>query len=203
MDQHSNHHLHFFFTCMIEKIERTSHIIQIAAVSPSGSFSCYVKPKKGIESQASNVTGITFENNQMYHQNQPVKALLIKDAMTKFFSFIGSQNTVMLVGHNVKVFDCYVLSNALRSCGMLGCLDVVGGYLDTLVLFRSTHADLQSFKQESIYQHLVGKSYDAHNALCDVQALNKILEVASIHPPHCRATLFNPNTLKKCKYTTK
>jgi DNA polymerase III epsilon subunit-like protein len=74
----------------------------------------------------------------MCYQNKLVEAVPIKEALTGFFNFIGDTQ-VLLVGHSIKPFDCHVLLNTAKSCGMLGVLDrLVAGYLDTLVLFKST-----------------------------------------------------------------
>ena len=56
----------------------------------------------------------------------------------------------------------------------------LGSTLDELVSFKSTHKGLQSYKQESLYEHIGGKTYVAHNALADVVALQEILTAASI-----------------------
>ena len=64
----------------------------------------------------------------MYYHNTPEEALDIKNALTVFFKFVKSSNKILLVGHNMKVFDCHVLLNAVKGCEMLECLNVVGGY---------------------------------------------------------------------------
>ena len=95
---------------------------------------------------------------------------------------------MLLIGHNIKTFDCHVLLNAVKSCGMLGMLEKkVAGFLDTLSDFRSSTTP--PYKQEKLYERLVGGTYDAHNALEDVKALQKLIDK------------INPSSEERRKYT--
>lgn len=82
----------------------------------------------------------------------------------------------MLVGHNVKNFDCKVLYNASTSSNMNEILSpCIVGFLDTLSLFRFLHPDLNSYKQENLVTMFVKSTYNAHDALADVKALESLM----------------------------
>lgn len=152
-----------------------------------------MQPKIPIQPKASEVTGLRYNpaKKEMFFKNDPVQSVPIKLAIKNFLDFIGD-SPVLLAGHNIKVFDCHVFFNTLQNCHMLADIQrKVSGYLDTLPLFKSSHPGLHSYKQESLYTHFTQKSYDAHNALCDVAALKEILSKASIHQ----------NILKKHTFT--
>jgi DNA polymerase III epsilon subunit-like protein len=134
----------------------------------------YVIPKIQIQCPASEVTGITCINKQMFYNGKPVDGLPLRQALSEFLEYLGG-DPVILVGHNIKVFDCHVLINASKACGM----DIskhISGFLDTLVLFRSENPGFPSYKQENLYKHFITGSYNAHNALDDVGALSTLLD---------------------------
>ena len=153
---------------------RQSHITQIAAKNTTGqSFNRYVIPKKIITQGAAKTSGNKFEKGKFCHKDRPVLAITISQALTEFLIFIGDK-PVILSGHNIKTFDCHVLLNALKSCGMQKVFKKkVAGFLDTISLFRCQ--TVPSYKQEELYKRLIGGKYDAHNALEDVIALEKLI----------------------------
>ena len=153
---------------------RQSHITQIAAKNTAGhSFDRYIIPKKPITNGAAKTSRNTIVDGQFYHKDIPVLAITISQALREFFFFIGD-SPVILSGHNIKTFDCHILLNAVKSCGMQGLFEKkVGGFLDTISLFRCR--TMPSYKQEELYARLIGGTYDAHNALEDVKALEKLI----------------------------
>ncbi|KAH3880246.1 hypothetical protein DPMN_004156, partial [Dreissena polymorpha] len=54
-----------FFDLETRGLERTSHIIQIAAVHSTGQFSTYVMPEKKMSLKASEITGVTVVGDSM------------------------------------------------------------------------------------------------------------------------------------------
>lgn len=98
---------------------RTSHILQVAAVCGDETFSTYVMPMEQITPSASEVTGLKLNNGILYHSEKKVNAISISSALESFLSFIEKQACVILVGHNIKSFDVYVLFHALESCSLL------------------------------------------------------------------------------------
>ena len=167
---------------------RQSHITQIAAKNTAGqSFNTYVIPKKIITQGAAKTSGNKFEKGKFYYNDRQVLAITISQALTEFLRFIGDK-PVILSGHNIKTFDCHVLLNALKSCKMQKLFEKkVAGFLDTISLFRCR--TVPSYKQEELYKRLIGGTYDAHNALEDVLALEKLINK------------INPSSEEKRKHT--
>ena len=95
---------------------RTSHITQLAAVHGSDIFSTYVMPKIPITSSATEITGLAVQNGMLFHHGSKVDALSVSAALDSLFRFLEKFNNVVLVGHNIKTFDCPVLLQALESC---------------------------------------------------------------------------------------
>ena len=150
-------------------------IIQIAAVRGTDHFSRYILPEKPIHPEASKVTGITVRNRQMYYKEQLMETVSLEKAFKEFVHFLGAR-PVLLIGHNVKVFDAPILLYASRVCGV-NIEPAIHGFLDTLLLFRGLYRDLApNYKQDQLYQHFFpGEAYDAHNALADVVSLQALV----------------------------
>ena len=124
------------------------------------------------------MTGLTCRDGQLYHHGHPVDAVPITLALKEFITFLGS-DPVMLMGHNIRSFDCPILVNAITACGLEDQLALsVAGFLDTLRLFRATKPGLDSYQQESLYRYMFKEEYEAHNALADVTALQRIVKHA-------------------------
>ncbi|KAH3841775.1 hypothetical protein DPMN_115255 [Dreissena polymorpha] len=62
-----------FFDLETRGLERTSHIIQIAAVHSTGQFSTYVMPEKKMSLKASEITGVTVVGDSMLVKGQTRK----------------------------------------------------------------------------------------------------------------------------------
>ncbi len=104
--------------------------------------------------------------------------------MDQFLEFLRRQEApVVLVGHNIKKFDWPFLRKAADVCGLLDSLvQLAPSCLDTLLLFRETHKGLDSYKQEKLYADFVKGTYDAHDAMGDVCALQRLLPHAMASP---------------------
>ncbi|XP_065944826.1 uncharacterized protein [Magallana gigas] len=159
-------------------LARTSHIIQLAAVHGEDKFSAYVTPKRPITPSASEITGLVVRNGKLYHLQKEVNAISLIAALDSFLKFLEKYNSgVILVGHNIKSFDCPVLFRALESCSLLSKFSSkVNGFLDTKLLFRISHPNLTSYSQQSLVARLLGCTYGAHNALEDILALQKLVD---------------------------
>lgn len=88
----------------------------------------------------------------------------------------------ILVAHNCKSFDARFLVQAAEKNGVMDDLaKTVSGFTDSLPVFRELLPERKSHSQENLVQDLLCKSYEAHNALADVQTLyqlvNKFLNV--------------------------
>lgn len=159
-------------------LARTSHIIQLAAVHGEDKFSAYVTPKRPITPSASEITGLVVRNGKLYHLQKEVNAISLIAALDSFLKFLEKYNSgVILVGHNIKSFDCPVLFRALESCSLLSKFSSkVNGFLDTKLLFRISHPNLTSYSQQSLVARLLGCTYGAHDALEDILALQKLVD---------------------------
>ena len=132
-------------------------------------------------------------NGQFYHKDRPVLAISVSQALRGFFNFIG-ESPVILCGHNIKIYSCHVLLNAVKSCGMLQLFkSKVVGFSDTLSLFRNRIV-CPPYKQEKLYKRImpVGTpSYDAHNAIADVNALKQLIDEINPTSEESRKHTFN------------
>lgn len=186
---------------------RDSHITQIAAVGQDKSFNCHVLPKKPIQNKASEITGLKLQQGKLFHNGVEVHAVSIREALELFSRFLGNKPFI-LIGHNIKVFDCHVLVNAAVSCNMMNCIKTsIAGFVDTLTIFKNTYKDLSSYKQESLYYEFVEDKYQAHNALDDVKALkiliDKVCFSAQTMQRHSYKLSYTIDTGKYCKQRDK
>ena len=98
---------------------RTSHIKQIAAVHGDDKFSTYVMHKVAISPSASEITGLQTKNWVLYHYDRRVTTTSISVALDSLTSYFEKYDNVILVGHNIKVFDIPILLHALESCSLI------------------------------------------------------------------------------------
>ena len=155
------------------------HITQIAAVEThSGEgFNTYVTPKKPISTEAQRVTGIEMtDNNIMKVRGNSVEHTPVEIALQKMCTWLGNFSNVILVAHNGRRFDFPVLTAALL------CTDNIDiffqctlGLIDSLSVFSKSFPK-QSHKQEDLARSLLGISYNAHNAVADVETLAHLLK---------------------------
>lgn len=123
----------------------------------------------------------------MYHRGECVNSVGIRDALQQFLEFLG-HTPLMLVGHNIRRFDCYVLLNAFRACGMFEQLVAapISGFVDTLPLLRKRRRHFMSHKLCALHLDYFGETFKAHDAREDAHALQKIINKA--HVPHQELT---------------
>ncbi|CAC5402586.1 unnamed protein product [Mytilus coruscus] len=119
-------------------LQRTSDIIQLAAYSENNQFSSYIMQNRPISSGASEVTKISVIGSQMYHDLQAVPSKLQNKAFTDFNDFVKSFPVKpLLVGHNIKRFDCHVFSQTALVDELLGeTYSAHNAVDDTKVLYR-------------------------------------------------------------------
>jgi len=157
-----------------------SHITQFAANGPNGTFNRYVKPKIPINDRASEITGIVYEDGQMFVHDQPVQSVTLDRCLEDFFSYLGNKPCI-LVAHNAFNFDAVVLVNASVSAGFWRKMESsVVGFMDTLVLFRKEYPGLpKKHSLKELVKVFLKETYDEHNALADTLTLQKLVD-------HCR-----------------
>ena len=114
----------------------------------------YVMPKIPITSSATEITRFEVHNGMFFHHGNKVDALAVSASLDSLFRFLEKLKNVVLVGHNIKTFDCPVLLQVLESCLLLSKLtEVVKGFLDTWLLFKLVYPDRHSYSQYStVYQ---------------------------------------------------
>lgn len=134
-------------------------------------------PRCRMDPGAARVTGFRVRRHRLFLHRRPVLTNSLKEALVSFITFLRMFGRPLLVGHNIRRFDCLVLARALDEFGLKAAFQAgVVGFLDSLPLARQLLKDsgVQSFKQENLVKTVLGVSYDAHNALADVQALQKL-----------------------------
>jgi len=171
-----------FFDVETTSLKKDCDLIQLSACSNDDLFSRYIMPTQSISSPATEVTGITFSNGIMRHHGSAVEAVTLSSCLCDFIEWLKKYQPVLLAAHNCKRFDSfrllYHLSQTQDAALMTSFLEYVGGFADTLPMFRSMYkGELVNYKQETIATHVLGTdfTYEAHNASADVTVLQKVV----------------------------
>ncbi|XP_062588881.1 uncharacterized protein LOC134250534 isoform X2 [Saccostrea cucullata] len=158
-------------------LARSSYITQIAAVCGSDMFSQYILPQVPITDKATEITGLRVLGGKMFHGDEEVNAVPLVAAVDALLNFFTKfQSKIILVGHNVKSFDCHIFINSLQNCCKTQEIgNCVAGFVDTKQLFKVFDPNVSSFSLPNLYKHYIGETYKAHDALEDVLALQKLV----------------------------
>lgn len=122
-----------------------------------------------------------------------------------FIAFLQMLGRPLVLGHNIRRFDCPLLARALDELDLRAEFESsVSGYVDTLTLSRELLKDrgLQSFRQENLVKELLGLNYKAHDALEDVRALQALYSVLQPTQELISRHLFTLNTMEKTPAVT-
>ncbi|KAI3370620.1 hypothetical protein L3Q82_007182 [Scortum barcoo] len=171
-----------FFDLETTGLGQGCEIVQLAAVSGGHSLNLYVIPRCRMQRGATKVTGFRVHRQRLYLRRQLVLTNSLREVLVSFIAFLRMLRRPLVIGHNIRRFDCPLLARALDELG-LGLRaefeSSVSGYVDTLPLAREMLKDrgLQSFRQENLVRELLGVSYKAHDALEDVRALQALYGV--------------------------
>nr|XP_055048108.1 three prime repair exonuclease 4 [Misgurnus anguillicaudatus] len=166
-----------FFDLETTGLGPSCDIVQLAAVCGDHTLNLFMVPRCPIQPGASRVTGFRVRKHRLFLHSRPVLTNSLRESLLSFITFLRMLGCPLLVGHNIRRFDCHVLARALDEFNLRSDFQkVISGFVDTLPLARQLLKDsgLQSFKQENLVKNLLGVSYAAHNALEDVQALQKL-----------------------------
>lgn len=120
------------------------------------------------------MTGFRVRRHRLYQHRQPVLTNSLREVLVSFIAFLQMLGRPLVIGHNIRRFDCPLLARALDQLDLRGEFESsVSGYVDTLPLAREMLKDrcLQSFRQENLVRELLAVNYKAHDALEDVRAL--------------------------------
>ena len=103
--------------------------------------------------------------------------MYISDGLGVFLNVQSKfQTKVILVGHNIKLYECHLLLNSLESCNRTNVVSQhVEGFDDTKMLFKISDGTLNCYAQESLFKHFVSSEYNVHNAQEDVLAIQKLI----------------------------
>ncbi|CAC5400875.1 unnamed protein product [Mytilus coruscus] len=162
-------------------LSRSSDIIQLAAYSKDSTFDTYILPSQPISKEATNITKITVRGNNMLYNSNPVNFKYPHQALTDFVTFLSEFSCKpILVGHNIKRFDCHILYNALRFYNMYSefCSHIIG-FVDSLDVFKHVVPGLSSYSQTSLVDTLLDETYAARNALEDTRLLFRLITCTS------------------------
>ncbi|XP_034944882.1 uncharacterized protein [Chelonus insularis] len=174
------------------------HILQIAAICNYQIFNVYVYTKSEISTSASAVTQLYHKHGDLYHRNKKVESLIFSDALESFkqfsFNLSNGRKKCLLVAHNAS-FDVPRLLGAVINAKLLGTLDLIAGFADTLTLFRSVLIDRKGpgqFKLENVSKDFLqicdNDQQSFHDAAYDVVILQKLTETLKLE-----SKLFNAN----------
>lgn len=174
-----------FFDLETTGLDPNCEIVQLAAVSGGHSLNLYVVPRCRMQRGASKVTGFKVHRQRLYLHRQPVLTNSLREVLVSFIAFLQMLGRPLVIGHNIRRFDCVLLARALDEFGLRAEFEsLVSGYVDTLPLSREVLKDygLESFRQENLVRELLGTSYKAHDALEDVRALQALYDVLRPKP---------------------
>ncbi|XP_051237829.1 protein PML [Dicentrarchus labrax] len=188
-----------FFDLETTGLGQSCEIVQLAAVSGGHSLNLYVIPRGQIQRGAAKVTGFRVRRHRLYLHRQLVLTNSLREVLVSFIAFLQMLGRPLVVGHNIRRFDCPLLARALDELDLRAEFESsVSGCVDTLPLAREMLKDLclQSFRQENLVRELLGVNYKAHDALEDVRALQALYSVLQPTPEVVCRHKFTLDTMK-------
>nr|XP_020479719.1 protein PML-like [Monopterus albus] len=181
-----------FFDLETTGLGQSCEIVQLAAVSGGHSLNLYTVPQCRMERGAAKVTGFRVRRQKLYLNRKLVLTNSLQEVLVSFIAFLQMLCRPLVIGHNIRRFDCPVLARALDKLNLRAQFESsIAGCVDTLPLSREMLKDrcLKSFSQENLVRELVGVNYKAHDALEDVRALQTLYSVLQPTPDLvCRHT---------------
>ncbi|XP_068170201.1 protein PML-like [Antennarius striatus] len=174
-----------FFDLETTGLGRCCEIVQLAAVSGGHSLNLYVVPQSQVQRGASKVTGFSVFKRRLYLHRQPVRTNSLREVLVSFIAFLRMLGRPLVVGHNIRRFDCRLLARDLDRLGLRADFDSsVSGCVDTLPLAGEMLKDRRppSLRQVNLVRELLGVDYKAHDALEDVRALQTLFSVLQPTP---------------------
>uniref|UniRef100_UPI0037E76204 protein PML-like n=1 Tax=Semicossyphus pulcher TaxID=241346 RepID=UPI0037E76204 len=174
-----------FFDLETTGLGQSCEIVQLAAVSGGHSLNLYIIPRCRMQRGAAKVTGFRVRRHRLYLHRQLVLTNSLREVLVSFIAFLQMLGRPLVIGHNIRRFDCPLLARALDELDLRAEFDSsISGCVDTLPLAREMlkgHS-LQSFRQENLVRELLGVDYKAHDALEDVRALQALYSVLQPTP---------------------
>uniref|UniRef100_A0A3Q3G239 exodeoxyribonuclease III n=1 Tax=Labrus bergylta TaxID=56723 RepID=A0A3Q3G239_9LABR len=175
-------------------------IIQLSAVCGERVFNVYTVPRRELTESARKVTGFTVSDGVLSLKGRTlVLTNSLREVLVSFIAFLQMLERPLVVGHNIRRFDCRLLARALDELDLRAEFDSsISGCVDTLLLAREMlkDRDLKSFRQENLVRELLGVDYKAHDALEDVRALQALYSVLQPTPELIHRHRFTLDTMK-------
>lgn len=145
------------------------------------SFEITDEEKPGCSHQLEMLTGISWNGEALLYRGKPVECVGIKTALNDFMTWLQKFHDVTIVAHNGRRFDFKVLSTAVHNCRLSDIFNSsLTGFCDSLDVFRYKYPQLKKHSQAYLADHFGAGSYNAHNAVDDVETLNIILRNACV-----------------------
>lgn len=167
-------------------------ILQIAAVCGNQSFNEYVKPTRDVEPGAQEVNKLLNQEGvlmKIISQDpldlKQLQTMPINQRLQEFVTWLDEVGSCFLVGHNVT-FDERHFRFHLEKEGLLPNIkERVLGFIDTLPLYRKLYPKLHKpagpgHSQCALVKCLLKEDYEAHDALEDVKALERLVEKTNV-----------------------
>ncbi|XP_066593603.1 uncharacterized protein [Prorops nasuta] len=160
----------------------------IADMCGDETFNIYIMPQKNMSPNASNVTGITITNGEMYVNDEKV---ITSTARKGFLSFLYFKKKItkpiILLSHNCFRFDAKRVLNLARKVGLFSEMQMfVKGFSDSLPIFQeilpNRKKDKKSFSQAALTLDFLEKNEIemAHNAINDVRMLQLLIRTLNV-----------------------
>ena len=171
-----------------------AEICQLSAINETNLtiFSRYILPKNNISPGATRVNKLSVKNingkRELFKENKLVQTVPLDEALQEFLAFLVNSyqkdSCTLLIGHNSSTFDTPILlrkSDTTFHC-RLKDLNVYLADSHILVkdLLKQKHPALCGSNQSSLYSHLFNEDFEAHDALEDAVALQKIIFESSL-----------------------
>ncbi|XP_042364518.1 protein PML-like [Plectropomus leopardus] len=188
-----------FFDLETTGLGQSCEIVQLAAVSGGHSLNLYVIPRCRMQRGAAKVTGFRVHRQRLYLHRQLVLTNSLREVLVSFIAFLQMLGCPLVIGHNIRRFDCRLLARALDELDLRADFEsAVSGCVDTLPLAREMLKELglQSFRQENLVRELLGMNYKAHDALEDVRALQALYGVLQPTPDLISKHMFTLDTME-------
>ena len=121
-------------------------------------------------------TRLSMLEDKLYYGGTEVEAVGLVKGFKQFLawcSLFGSK--IVLYAHNARRFDSRVF---LKSCINVDLIaqakEVILGFSDTLPVFKDLLPKRSSYRQSSVAEDVLKRSYNAHSALYDAVILQKL-----------------------------
>ena len=132
-------------------------------------------PTSPINTKATAVTGLHVVSGQLFYNTTKVDSVNIQTCLIDFNNWLKDITKPLLVCHNGKKFDSIILVKSILKYPECDLRSSIGGFVDSLPVFREIFPDKPSHKLETLVQDTMGMTYNAHSALEDVKALQSLV----------------------------